>query len=125
MLARPDLSHRSRLVAGLLCFFFGVFGVHRFYVGKIGTGILMLATFGGLGIWYLIDLILILAGEFRDVEGRYVHEWLEPHMLNRQDNLEQRLREIERRLGDTQEIAIDLNDKFEHWQGHGRARQAR
>ena len=43
----------------LLTFFFGVLGVHRFYVGKIGTGVLMLITLGGLGIWFLVDLILV------------------------------------------------------------------
>ena len=74
---RPDTSHRSRLVALLLCFIFGTFGAHRFYVGKIGTAILMALTLGGLGLWYAIDLILILVGAFRDFEGRVVYEWFE------------------------------------------------
>jgi TM2 domain-containing membrane protein YozV len=74
----PEFSPRSRLVALLFCVLLGVFGVHRFYVGKIGTGILMLLTFGGLGIWTLIDLILIAVGSFRDKEGRRVFRWTEP-----------------------------------------------
>lgn len=53
----------------LLCFFLGVFGVHRFYVGKIGTGILMILTLGGLGIWSLIDFIMIAVGSFKDKQG--------------------------------------------------------
>jgi TM2 domain-containing membrane protein YozV len=73
-----EFSPRSRLVALLFCVLFGVFGVHRFYVGKIGTGILMVVTLGGLGIWMLIDLILIAVGSFRDKEGRRVFRWTEP-----------------------------------------------
>jgi hypothetical protein len=69
------VSSRSRLAAALLCFFLGVIGVHRFYVGKIGTGVLMVVTFGGLGIWALIDLIVILVGSFRDKEGRLLLNW--------------------------------------------------
>jgi len=57
------------LVAWLLSLFLGVFGVDRFYLGKIGTGILKLITFGGAGIWWLIDLIMILAGKMRDKNG--------------------------------------------------------
>ncbi|MGQ0712103.1 MAG: TM2 domain-containing protein [Gemmatimonadaceae bacterium] len=65
-------SERRALTAGLLCFFIGVFGAHRFYVGKYGTGILQLLTLGGLGIWWLADLIMILTGQFRDADGRRV-----------------------------------------------------
>lgn len=53
----------------LLCFFLGGLGVHRFYAGKIGTGILMLLTLGGLGIWTLIDFVLIVIGKFKDSDG--------------------------------------------------------
>jgi TM2 domain-containing membrane protein YozV len=44
--------------------------VHRFYVGKIGTGILQIVTFGGLGLWVLIDFIMILLGNFKDKDGQ-------------------------------------------------------
>ena len=62
-------SDKSNVVALLLCFFIGILGVHRFYVGKIGTGVLQLVTFGGLGIWALIDMIMIILQKFTDGEG--------------------------------------------------------
>jgi TM2 domain-containing membrane protein YozV len=63
------------LPAFLLCFFVGVFGAHRFYVGKVGTAIAMIFTLGGLGIWALIDLIMIVTGSFKDSEGHRITEW--------------------------------------------------
>jgi TM2 domain-containing membrane protein YozV len=68
-------SPKSRLAAALLAFFFGALGIHRFYVGKIGTGILMILTLGGLGIWSLIDFIVILVGSFKDKEDRVLSNW--------------------------------------------------
>jgi TM2 domain-containing membrane protein YozV len=62
-------SGKSNTVALLLCFFIGFLGVHRFYVGKVGTGILQLVTLGGLGIWALIDFIMIAMQKFTDSEG--------------------------------------------------------
>ena len=77
-MAPSNISPKSRLVAALLCWFLGIFGVHRFYVGKIGTGILQLVTFGGLGIWTLIDFIMILVGSFTDSDGAVLFRWTEP-----------------------------------------------
>ena len=64
-----EKSEKGFVPALLLCFLLGGLGVHRFYVGKIGTGILMLFTLGGLGIWALIDLIVIAVGSFKDKNG--------------------------------------------------------
>lgn len=63
-------SPHSQLVTLLLCWFLGVFGVHRFYVGKYGTGLLQLFTLGGFGIWSFIDLLILALGKFRDSENR-------------------------------------------------------
>lgn len=67
-------SPKNLLAATLLCFFLGVFGIHRFYVGKVGTGIAQLLTAGGFGIWVLIDLILLICQAFKDRDG-YTLRW--------------------------------------------------
>ena len=73
-----SISPKSRLVALVLCLMFGAFGFHRFYVGKVGTGLLMLLTLGGFGIWVVIDTILLLVGRFKDDQGRPLFRWFEP-----------------------------------------------
>lgn len=65
-------SDKEKIIALVLCITLGVWGGHRFYVGKVGTGILQMFTFGGLGIWALIDFFSILSGGFTDSEGRYL-----------------------------------------------------
>jgi len=67
-----EKSDKGFVATLLLCLFLGGLGIHRFYVGKVGTGILMILTLGGLGFWILIDLIMIAVGSFKDKEGRYI-----------------------------------------------------
>ncbi len=62
-------SDKEFIATILLCFFLGNIGVHRFYVGKVGTGILMIITCGGLGIWTIVDFIMIACSAFRDSNG--------------------------------------------------------
>ena len=70
-----NISTKSRLAALLLCIFLGGLGIHRFYVGKVGTGILWLFTGGMFGIGALVDLILIACGSFKDKYGSVVENW--------------------------------------------------
>ncbi len=65
-----EVSEKRIVPAAILSFIFGFVGAHRFYVGRPKTAILQLLTLGGLGIWALIDFVLIVTGEFRDGEGR-------------------------------------------------------
>lgn len=67
-----EYSDKTGLVTLLLCFFLGPLGMHRFYVGKIGTGLLQLFTLGGFGIWVLIDFIMIILGSFTDKDGKKI-----------------------------------------------------
>lgn len=65
-------SSKDKVVALLLCIFFGFFGVHRFYVGKIGSGIAYLVTGGAAGIGWIIDIVLICTNRFKDSDERYL-----------------------------------------------------
>lgn len=76
-----QISDKSRLATFLLAFFLGPLGIHRFYVGKIGSGIAMLLltlTIIGMlatGIWSLVDWIMAVSGLFRDADGRLIKAW--------------------------------------------------
>ena len=65
-------SNHSKGMLAIVCFFLGCLGIHRFMVGKVGTGILMLITGGGLVIWAVIDFIVILTGGFTDKDGNKI-----------------------------------------------------
>jgi hypothetical protein len=73
--SRATPSDKSRGVTLALAAILGPFGAHRFYVGKTGTGLLMLCTLGGAGLWYLYDLIVVAGGSFRDSDDRLVCLW--------------------------------------------------
>ena len=64
------VPQKNWLTTILLCHLLGMLGVHRFYSGHIASGLLQFFTFGGFGIWALIDLIMIITGEFKDQYGR-------------------------------------------------------
>lgn len=70
------MSDKKALPVFLLCLFLGPLGAHRFYVGKVGTGLLALLTLGAVGIWTLVDLFLIATNRFTDREGRVIGRWM-------------------------------------------------
>lgn len=76
-----NISEKSRTATFLLAFFLGAFGIHRFYVGKVGSALAMLfltLSFVGIlvtGFWTLIDCITIVSGNFRDAEGKLITNW--------------------------------------------------
>lgn len=67
-----SVSEKSGIACLLFLLLLDPFGIHRMYVGKVGTGILYLLTFGGLGLWWLIDLILLCTSSFTDANGATV-----------------------------------------------------
>ena len=70
-----DASPKSRLVALLLCIFLGFFGVHRFYLGKIGTGVVWCLTVGCIYVGWIIDIIMLACGKMTDKDGLVVSNW--------------------------------------------------
>ena len=70
-----EISPKSRLAVTLLAYFVGVLGVHRFYLGKIWTGIAMLFTGGGLFVWAFVDFIMAAIGVMKDKDGKLIKKW--------------------------------------------------
>jgi len=109
-----NISDRSRGVALIMGGVLGWAGGHRFYAGKNLTGLLMLCTMGGLGIWWLYDMILIAAGGFKDVEEKRLLRWWEmspyaPMSGLTPQQLEMILDELDLLRGDVG----DLNERME------------
>jgi TM2 domain-containing membrane protein YozV len=65
---------KSKIVALILSILLGELGVDRFYLGYIGLGVLKLLTGGGLGIWWIIDIIYIATGKMKDANGNDLAE---------------------------------------------------
>lgn len=72
----PAVSSKQILPVVLFLIVLPILGIHRFYVGKIGTGILFLFTLGGLGIWWIYDVIISVTGNFKDKQGRKITRWI-------------------------------------------------
>ncbi len=106
-------SEKSRGVATALATLLGPFGAHRFYLGKPESGAVMLLTLGGLGIWWLYDLILIASGAFRDGEGRLVSRW-DPEQVQRTSDTRQILEELDALHAEMAELAerVDFAERL-------------
>ena len=63
------VNDKNFVLVATFCFLLGAFGVHQFYCGKIISGVLMVLTIGGLGIWALVDFVIVCFGEFTDSQG--------------------------------------------------------
>ncbi len=106
-------SDRSRGVALLLAFFGGVFGLHRFYVGRVQSGAYMCLTLGGMGIWYLYDLVVTAAGELRDAEGLRVARWEVSDARGYADPSQRHIEELDSRLEALRSEVSELAERLD------------
>ncbi len=109
----PGISDKSRAVALILAALLGPFGAHRFYTGRTRSGVLMALTLGGVGIWYLYDVIVVAAGSFRDSAGRLVSAWdlesappldISEDILRELDHLRREVAELTERVDFTERL---------------------
>ena len=115
----PRVSERSRSVALVLGLMGGVFGLHRFYVGRTQSGVVMVITLGGLGIWWLYDMVTLVAGEFRDADDLPLRNWQVAETVaaggaagSRQvQQLTQQLEQVQRQLGELAE-RVDFAERL-------------
>jgi TM2 domain-containing protein len=123
--APPLSSARSRGVALVLASFGGIFGLHRFYTGRTESGIWQAVTLGGLTFWWLYDLVLLIAGEFRDADGLPLREWSAEATVGRAgadsrqltqvteqlEHLQQQLGELAERMDFTERLLTQQRDR--------------
>lgn len=112
-LRQDEASPLLRSVAVALGVVLGVVGAHRFYAGKQQTGFLQLLSLGGLGVWWLYDMILLLTGEFRDVHGRRISRWSrdEPVVSRRGDS--RRVDELSHEMDTMRTELADLAERVD------------
>ncbi|HKA59556.1 MAG TPA: NINE protein [Gemmatimonadales bacterium] len=113
----PQVSKRSRGVALGLSIVGGFFGLHRFYVEKPGSAVAMICTLGGLGMWWLYDVVLLAAGEFRDSHDLPLRNWgvEETPGLSREfsSRAEQRVNEMEEQLDGLRQQFSELAERVD------------
>jgi len=115
----PEVSERSRSVALVLGVIGGVFGLHRFYVGRAQSGVAMVLTLGGMGIWWLYDMVTLVAGEFRDADDLPLRNWHVAETVagggaapSRQvQQLTQQMEQVQRQLGELAE-RVDFAERL-------------
>ena len=115
----PEVSERSRSVALVLGLLGGVFGLHRFYVGRAQSGVAMVLTLGGLGFWWLFDMVTLVAGEFRDADDLPLRNWHVAETVagggatsSRQvQQLTQQMEQVQRQLGELAE-RVDFAERL-------------
>jgi hypothetical protein len=110
---QPEISERSRGVAVALGFFGGFFGLHRFYVGKTQSGVAMIVTFGGLGIWWLYDMVLLASGEFRDVDDLPLRNWAVEDSRHRSGRADARVAQVEEEVQALRDQFNDLAERVD------------
>ena len=69
-------SEKKILFVFLICLFTGCLGFHRFFLGKYSSGLIMLVTLGGVGIWYIVDLFTIILGNFKDKNNLPIKDFI-------------------------------------------------
>ena len=111
--AAPPSSARSRGVALVLASFGGMFGLHRFYVGRTESGIWQAVTLGGLSFWWLYDLVLLIAGEFRDADGLPLREWAAEATVGRAGADSRQLTQLTEQLEQVQQQLGELAERMD------------
>jgi len=106
-------SDKSRTVALTLAVVLGPFGAHRFYAGRNESGALMACTLGGLGIWWLYDVIVVVFGQLRDGRGRVISDW-EPRPADRDSLPDAVLDELQALRSEVAELAerVDFAERL-------------
>lgn len=111
--ADQGASDHSRAVALALAVVGGVFGLHRFYSGRVHSGVWMCLTLGGLGMWYLYDIIVIAAGDFRDAAGRRLSRWEVSEAAVGPGAAERRVTDVEDRLLSLETQVSELAERLD------------
>ena len=111
--APPVSSARSRGVALVLASFGGMFGLHRFYTGRTESGVWQAVTLGGLSFWWLYDLVLLIAGEFRDSDGLPLREWAAEATVGRAGGDSPQLTQLTEQLEQMQHQLGELAERMD------------